>query len=98
MASMARVGDVVNHRGKWLVVPPTHCPHGHPLEPYKVLVGHIACRGHGSGHTIWHCTTCPATEPPVYGPPLNTHCSVLNAPADHRLPYSGSTPGDTAGT
>lgn len=90
MTAMAEVGDVILHRGKWIVVPPIHCPRGHRLEPYTVLVGHVACRGHGSGHTIWHCTTCPPVEPPTYGPPLGAHCSVLNGPAEVRISSSAS--------
>lgn len=61
---MAVVGDLVQRRGKWITLAPTHCPHGHPLGPGQVLVGHVACGGHGTGHTLWHCATCPAEEPP----------------------------------
>jgi hypothetical protein len=67
------------------VVPPTRCAHGHELGPRQVLVGHVACGGHGSGHTIWHCLACPRDEPPTYGPLLGSHCSVLNGPASVRI-------------
>jgi hypothetical protein len=41
------------------------------LGPNQVLVGHVACLGHGGGgQTSWHCRTCDSV---VYGPPLNTH-------------------------
>jgi hypothetical protein len=44
---------------------------GHPLGPNQVLVGHVACLGHGGGgHTSWHCRTFDAV---VYGPPLSKH-------------------------
>jgi hypothetical protein len=58
--------------GKWIIHPPTRCPNGHNLGPNQVLVGHVACWGHGSGHTIWHCLACPQEEPPTYGPPLGS--------------------------
>ena len=67
--------------GKWITHPPTRCPNGHPLGPGQVLVGHVACLGHGGGHTTW--TAAPAT--PVYGPPLNTHCTALEGPAAVRI-------------
>lgn len=25
-------------QGGWVEIPPTHCPHGHPLGPHRVLV------------------------------------------------------------
>jgi len=69
--------------GKWITHLPSRCPNGHPLGPNQVLVGHVACLGHGGGgHTSWHCRTCDAV---VYGPPMNTHCSALNGPATVRL-------------
>jgi hypothetical protein len=34
----------------------------------------------GGGHTTWHCTRCPDSEPPIYGPALNTHCRVHTGP------------------
>jgi hypothetical protein len=37
-----------------------------PAGPKKSLVGHVACRGHGSGHLIWHCLACPNDELPTY--------------------------------
>jgi hypothetical protein len=47
--------------GKWITRPPARCPNGHTLGPVQVLVGHIACLGHGGGgHTGWHCRTCDA--------------------------------------
>jgi len=79
---MAEVGDLVQHRGKWMTLAPTHCPHGHRLGLEQVLVGHLACQGHGGGgHTIWHCVTSPDEVPPTYGPAFNTHCTVMNGPA-----------------
>jgi hypothetical protein len=48
-------------RGQWITHPPSQCPNGHPLGPNQVLVGHVACLGHGGGgHTSWHCRTCDA--------------------------------------
>ena len=69
-------------RGQWITQPPTHCPNGHPLGPNQVLVGHVACLGHGGGHTTWTCGTCDQT---VYGPPMNTHCTTLEGPATVRI-------------
>src|SRR5258707_11829019 len=64
--------------------PRSRCPNGHPLGENQVLVGHVACLGHGGGgHTSWHCRTCDAV---VYGPPMNTHCTCLDGPA--RVPIS----------
>jgi hypothetical protein len=52
----------------------------------EVPVGHAACQGHGGGgHPLWHCVVCPEDELPVYGPPLASHCTVLEGPAMHRL-------------
>ena len=81
---MPIIGDLVrNTRGQWITQPPSRCPNGHPLGPNRVLVGHVACLGHGGGgHTSWHCITCDAV---VYGPPLNTHCTALEGPAAVRL-------------
>jgi len=56
---------------------------GHLLGPNQVLVGHVACLGHGGGgHTSWHCRTCDAV---VYGPPLAKHCTALEGPAAVRM-------------
>lgn len=69
--------------GKWITHPPSRCPNGHPLGANQVLVGHVACLGHGGGgHTSWHCRTCDAV---VYGPLLNTHCTALEGPAAVRI-------------
>jgi hypothetical protein len=59
-------GDLVRTtRGKWVTASPTRCPNGCPLTSSQVLVGHVACLGHGGGgHTSWHCRTCDAV---VYG-------------------------------
>ena len=70
--------------GKWithLTIPmPQRSP---PRTRIEVLVGHVACLGHGGGgHTSWHCRTC---DDVVYGPPMNTHCSALKGPATVRL-------------
>jgi hypothetical protein len=47
--------------GKWITHAPPRCPNGHRLGPNQVLVGHVACLGHGGGgHTSWHCRTCDA--------------------------------------
>src|SRR3954451_15637173 len=66
-------GDLVQTTaGKWITPPPPRCPNGHTLGANQVLVGHVACLGHGGGgHTTWTCQTCDQT---VYGPPLNSHC------------------------
>jgi hypothetical protein len=86
MFDEAGVGDLVMVRGKWTTLAPTHCPQGHPLGPKQVLVGHVACQGHGGGgHTLWHCRACPDGELPVYGPPLAKHCTVLEGPATVRI-------------
>jgi len=69
--------------GEWITRPPARCPNGHPLGPNQVLVGHVACLGHGGGgHTSWHCRKCDAV---VYGPPLNMHCTALEGPAAVRI-------------
>ena len=69
--------------GKWITRLPSRCPNGHPLGPNQVLVGHVACLGHGGGgHTSWHCRICDAV---VYGPPLNIHCTALEGPATVRI-------------
>ena len=52
----------------------------------QALVGHVACLGHGGGHTTWTCRTCDQT---VYGPPLNTHCKTLDGPAAVRISNVG---------
>ena len=59
--------------GKRIIRPQTHCPNGHQLGPNQVLVGHVACLGHGGGHTSWHCRTCNAV---VYGPLIAVIASV----------------------
>ncbi|WP_179475344.1 hypothetical protein [Mycolicibacterium vinylchloridicum] len=83
---MAEVGDVVRAGpNRWIVKPPTHCRNGHELKPGNVLVGHQPCRGHGTGHTIWHCLTCFREEPPTYGPALGPHCKILDGPALVRI-------------
>jgi hypothetical protein len=64
--------------GKWITHPPTRCLNGHEFAVGKVLVGYQACLGHGGGHTTWTCRTCDQT---VYGPPLASHCSMLDGPA-----------------
>jgi len=80
------VGSLVRRRGKWITLPPTHCPHGHWLGPGRVLVGHVACSGHGGGgHNLWHCRMCPVAEPPTFGPPLGRHCKSLEGPASVRI-------------
>jgi hypothetical protein len=72
--------------GKWITRPPSRCPNGHTPDPNQVLVGHVACLGHGGGgHTNWHCRTCDAV---VYGPPMNTHCTALEVPG--RDPGTGN--------
>src|SRR6185295_6965953 len=56
---------------------PERCPNGHPLGPNQVLVGHVACLGHGGGgHISWHCRTCDAV---LYGPPMKSHCTALES-------------------
>jgi hypothetical protein len=69
------VGELVRSTdGAWMTRPPDRCPHGHPLGPGRVLVGHQPCgcemRG---GHTTWTCQ-CGAT---VYGPPMAPGCQPL---------------------
>jgi hypothetical protein len=69
--------------GEWITHPPTRCPNGHTLGPNQVLVGHVACLGHGGGgHTSWCCRSCDAV---VYGPPLNKHCKCLVGPGTVRI-------------
>jgi hypothetical protein len=96
VSAMVRIGDVVKRRGKWAVVAPTHCPRGHRLGPNRSQVGHVACRGHGGGHIIWFCRTCPNDEEPTYGPPLGAHCTVLDGPALKRLSNIQETPAPPA--
>lgn len=76
---MPQVGELVRTTaGTWITKPPQRCPNGHDLGPGRVLVGHVACMGHGGGgHTTWTCQACDET---VYGPPLNTHCQVHTGP------------------
>jgi hypothetical protein len=77
------IGDLVQTTaGIWIVRAPTRCPMGHRLGPKLCLVGHTACGGHGGGHLTWTCRECDQT---VYGPPLNTHCSVITGPAAVRI-------------
>ncbi len=77
---MPTVGELVQTTaGKWITHPPSRCPNGHSLGPNQVLVGHVACLGHGGGgHTRWHCRTCDDT---VYGPPMAKHCTAIEGPA-----------------
>ena len=47
--------------GKWITRPPSRRPNGRPLGANQVLIGHVACLGHGGGgHTSWHCRRCDA--------------------------------------
>jgi len=82
------LGDLVQTTdGKWMIRGHERCSNGHPLGANQVLVGHVACLGHGGGgHTSWHCRTCDAVV--VYGPPLNTHCTALDGPASVRISSS----------
>jgi hypothetical protein len=83
MRESPAVGDLVRSTsGAWMVRAPQHCPNGHPLGPNQALVGHVACLGHGGGHTTWTCRACDET---VYGPPINTHCTALEGPATVRI-------------
>lgn len=69
--------------GKWTTHSLITCPNGHSLGPNQILVGHVACLGHGGGgHASWHCRACDAV---VYGPPLNKHCAALKGPASVRI-------------
>jgi hypothetical protein len=88
------IGDLVlDQRGRWITLAPTHCPVGHRLGAGQVLVGHVACMGHGGGgHTLWHCRACPSNVNPTYGPPLNLHCSVLVGPAAVRISTAKEPP------
>jgi hypothetical protein len=80
---MPAVGDLVRGSdAKWMVRLPQHCANGRTLGPNQVLAGHVACLGHGGGHTTW---TCRAWDETVYGPPLNTHCTTLDGPATVRI-------------
>jgi hypothetical protein len=87
IGSVAVLGELVQTAaGKWITHPPTRCPNGHPLGPSQVLVGHVACLGHGGGgHTSWHCPTCDAV---LYGPPMNSHCTALEGVYN---PHGGAT-------
>ena len=85
-------GDLVRRHGKWITEAPTHCPHGHPLGPGGVLVGHVACKGHGIGHMLWFCRTCPPEEAPTYGPPLGEHCTAIWGPASKRISTAAPEP------
>ena len=59
------IGDLVqDQRSRWITLAPTHCPVGHRLGAGQVLVGHVACMGHGGGgHTLWHCRVPVEREP-----------------------------------
>jgi len=59
---MPDVGDLIHTTaGTWITHPPTRCPNAHQLGPNQILVGHVACLGHGGGgHTSWHCRRCDA--------------------------------------
>lgn len=75
---MPRIGELVQTTaGTWITRPPLRCGRGHGLTPGRVLVGHVACQGHGGGHTTWTCQECDET---LYGPPLNTHCTIHTGP------------------
>jgi hypothetical protein len=74
-----------NLRGHWITQPPTAAPTGTHSARTKSSSGHVACLGHGGGHTSWHCRTYDAV---VYGPPLNTHCTTLEGPATVRTSTS----------
>ena len=71
--------------GKWITQPRRRAARTGTPGPEQVLVGHVACLGHGGGHTTWHCRTC---DPVGYGPPLNTHCTALEGPATVRISTS----------
>jgi hypothetical protein len=72
--------------GRWMTRPPSRGPNGHALGPNQVLVGHVACLGHGGGgHMSWHCRICDAV---VYGPPMAEHCTALEGPATVRISTS----------
>ncbi len=36
---------------EWMPQAPSLCPNGYPLDPIQVLVGHVACLGHGGAGT-----------------------------------------------
>jgi hypothetical protein len=75
---MPEVGDLVQTTaGTWITLPPRRCSNDHGLGPGRVLVGHVACMGHGGGHTTWTCQECDDT---VYGPALNEHCQLHTGP------------------
>ncbi|MEB4212322.1 hypothetical protein [Mycobacterium sp. 94-17] len=71
------VGSIVRSvDGEWMALPPECCPHGHPLGPGQVLVGHAPCGcGQRGGHMTWTCRRCDVT---AYGPPLGQTCRLLN--------------------
>lgn len=74
---MPAVGDLVPATGGgWMVLPPTHCPAGHPLGPRRVEVGHRACSD-GRGHTTWRCLVC---QEVVYAPPVGEACQLVTGP------------------
>src|SRR5262245_4932723 len=78
-------GELVRKGGKWMTDAPRSCPNGHPLGPGQVLVGHVACLGHGGGgHTTWHCRTCDAT--------VSGRHSQHTAPRSKGLQLCGSRP------
>jgi hypothetical protein len=76
---MPDVGALVQTTaGTWITKPPLRCSNGHGLGPGRVLVGHVACKGHGGGgHTTWTCRECDDT---VYGLPLGPHCEIHTGP------------------
>ena len=68
-------GDLVRVKGKWVTEAPDHCSNGHSLGANQVLVGHVACLGHGGGgHTpgaaepAMPCGARAATQHPLHLP------------------------------
>jgi hypothetical protein len=82
-ASSTSPQSSADHRRAMDHPPAEPLPERAPLGPNQVLVGHVACLGHGGGgHMSWRCRTCDAV---LYGPPMNTHCTALEGPATVRI-------------
>jgi hypothetical protein len=78
-------GLVRTTAGKWITRPPSRCSNVHALGPNQVLVGHVACLGHGAADTPVGIAA-PAT------PPCTGRRSTLTAPHSKGLPKCGFRP------
>lgn len=66
----------------WMTRRPARWPAGNQLGASMVLVGQQSCTGHTT-------RVCRASDTSVYGPPLNTYCTVIDGPAAERISNHG---------